>query len=414
MTKREKLACIRYFPEEAKGDKGWRIRREAYRKLGYTEEAKQHDLLQEAKNSTASEKLAELYNGGTMMKFDAVVGNPPYQEEISGSNNQATPIYNYFYDAAEKMSDIYSLISPARFLSGQGATPKAWNTRMLKDEHLRIVKFSPKSEELFPSVDIKGGVVVLLRNSNKNFGAIDTFIPFDELRSIYQRVKSVTPENISHLVYSPDSYRFADVLFTEHPELMGRTDKTHAKAVASSVFTRYPEIFSETQPSDPEDYVQIYGRINNDRVFRWTKRKYIANHPNLDKWKIFVPGAGGTGAIGEILSTPVIGHPVIGHPVIGHNQTFISIGDLDTEYEANALLKYIKSKFARVMLGIMKTTQNNQSRNTWSKVPLQDFTASSDIDWSKSIPEIDQQLYKKYGLSQEEIDFIESKVKAME
>lgn len=379
-----------------------------------TKNFKQHDLLPEAKDGTAAAKLAELYNGGNMMKFDAVVGNPPYQEEISGSNNQATPIYNYFYDVAEKMSDIYSLISPARFLSGQGATPKAWNTRMLKDEHLRIVKFSPKSEELFPSVDIKGGVVVLLRNSNKNFGAIDTFIPFDELRSIYQRVKSVTPENINHLVYSPDSYRFADVLFTEHPELIGRTDKTHAKAVASSVFTRYPEIFSETQPSDPEDYVQIYGRINNDRVFRWTKRKYIATHPNLDKWKIFVPGANGTGAIGEILSTPVIGHPVIGHPVIGHNQTFISIGELDTEFEANALLKYIKSKFARVMLGIMKTTQNNQSRNTWSKVPLQDFTASSDIDWSKSIPEIDQQLYKKYGLSQEEIDFIETRVKAME
>lgn len=369
----------------------------------------QHDLLPEARDGTAAEKLAVLYNGGTMMKFDAVVGNPPYQEEISGSNNQATPIYNYFHDVAEKMSDIYSLISPARFLSGQGATPKAWNTRMLKDEHLKIVKFSPKSEELFPSVDIKGGVVVLLRNSNKNFGAIDTFIPFDELRSIYQRVKSVTPENISHLVYSPDSYRFADALFTEHPELIGRTDKTHAKAVASSVFTRYPEIFSETQPNDSEDYVQIYGRINNDRVFRWTKRKYIATHPNLDKWKIFVPGANGTGAIGEILSTPVIGHPVI-----GHNQTFISIGELDTEFEANALLKYIKSKFARAMLGIMKTTQNNQSRNTWSKVPLQDFTANSDIDWTESIPEIDQQLYAKYGLDQHEIDFIETRVKPME
>ncbi|MGQ7364383.1 hypothetical protein ACTGWM_01830 [Streptococcus suis] len=90
------------------------------------------------------------------------------------------------------------------------------------------------------------------------------------------------------------------------------------------------------------------------------------------------------------------------------------MGAFDTEFEAEALLKYIKSKFGRVMLGIMKTTQNNQSKNTWSKVPMQDFTSNSDIDWTKSIPEIDQQLYKKYGLDQNEINFIESKVKAMD
>lgn len=275
---------------------------------------------------------------------------------------------------------------------------------MLEDEHLRIVKFSARSDEMFPSVDIKGGVVVLLRDNNKNFGAIDTFIPFEELDGIYKKVKDISVDNISHFVYSPDSYRFTDTLFVEHPELAGRTDESHAKAVSSSVLTRYPEIFAERRPNDEEDYVQIYGRIDNERVFRWTKRNYIAAHSSLDKWKVFVPGANGTGAIGEVLSTPVI----------GHNQTFMSLGEFDTEFEADALLKYIKSKFARVMLGIMKTTQNNQSKSTWTKVPLQDFTPNSDIDWSQSIPEIDQQLYRKYGLDQTEIDFIETRVKAME
>lgn len=76
-------------------------------------------------------------------------------------------------------------------------------------------------------------------------------------------------------------------------------------------------------------------------------------------------------------------------------------------------MKYIKSKFARTMLGVLKITQDN-TKEKWRKVPLQNFTAESDIDWSKSIPEIDQQLYKKYGLDQSEIDFIETKVKAME
>ena len=180
------------------------------------------------------------------------------------------------------------------------------------------------------------------------------------------------------------------------------------------MFERYPEVFFEENPNDGEDYIQIYGRIGGERVFRYIKRKYLAPHQNLDKWKIFVPGANGTGAIGEVLSTPVIGQPVIGQPVIGHNQTFVSLGKFDTEFEGEALLKYIKSKFGRAMLGIMKTTQNNQSANTWSKVPLQDFTPQSDIDWTQSIPEIDKQLYKKYGLDEKEIAFIEEKVKAME
>ena len=349
-------------------------------------------------------------NGGSLdMKFDVVVGNPPYQDENVGDNNQATPVYNLFYDLAERVAPVYALISPARFLSEQGATPKDWNKKMLKDEHLNVEYFNTKSDEVFPNTDIKGGVVVIYRDKNKNFGSIDTFIPFEELRSVYHKVKAISSDNISNFIYSPDSYRFTDMLFKENSKLVGRTDNAHAKAVASSVFERYPEVFFEVKPEDGENYIQIYGRLGGERIYRYIKRKYLVPHPNLDKWKIFVPGANGTGAIGEILSTPVIGQPVI-----GHNQTFVSLGKFDTEFEATALLNYIKSKFGRAMLGIMKTTQNNQSQSTWSKVPLQDFTPKSDIDWTQSIQDIDRQLYAKYGLDEKEIAFIEEKVKAME
>lgn len=348
--------------------------------------------------------------GGNLgMKFDVVVGNPPYQDENVGDNNQATPVYNLFYDLAERVAPVYALISPARFLAKQGATPKEWNKKMLNDEHLNIEYFNAKSEEVFPNVDIKGGVVIIYRDKKKNFGSIDTFIPFEELRSVYHKVRAISSDNISHFVYSPDSYRFTDALFMENPMLVGRTDNAHAKAVASSVFERYPEVFFEVKPDDDKDYIQIYGRLSSERIYRFVKRKYLAPHPNLDKWKIFVPGANGTGAIGEILSTPVIGHPVI-----GHNQTFVSLGKFDTEFEATALLKYIKTKFGRAMLGIMKTTQNNQSKSTWSKVPLQDFTPQSDIDWTQPIPDIDRQLYTKYRLNEKEIAFIEEKVKSMD
>lgn len=103
---------------------------------------------------------------------------------------------------------------------------------------------------------------------------------------------------------------------------------------------------------------------------------------------------------------------MIGEPLIGYTQSFIGIGAFESQTEAMAALKYIKTKFARTLLGILKVTQDN-SKETWRFVPLQDFTESSDIDWTLSIPEIDQQLYLKYHLSNEEITFIESMIKPM-
>lgn len=343
------------------------------------------------------------------MKFDVVVGNPPYQELNVGENNQAVPIYHRFYELAENCSDKYILITPARFLANQGATPKIWNQKMLSDKHLSIKYFNSKSEEVFPNTEIKGGVVVLLRDKTKDFGEIGTFIAFDQLRNIYNKIKQKSSSYLSEIVFSPDSYRFSNNLFSENPNLIGRTDDSHAKAVSSSVFKRYPEIFYKEKPKSREQYIRIYGRLDGERIYFWTKRKYISEHPNLDKWKVFIAGANGSGTFGELLSLPIVGEPLV-----AHNQTFVSIGKFDSEFEAESLLKYIKTKFARALLGIMKTTQNNQSKNTWSKIPLQDFNNTSDIDWSLPISDIDSQLYKKYDFTKDEIDFIEKTVKSME
>ena len=103
---------------------------------------------------------------------------------------------------------------------------------------------------------------------------------------------------------------------------------------------------------------------------------------------------------------------MIGQPLIGHTQTFISIGKFDNKNEAEAAFKYIKSKFARALLGILKITQHNPPEK-WKYVPLQDFTVNSDIDWSQSVAGIDRQLYAKHGLDEREIEFIETHVKEM-
>lgn len=343
------------------------------------------------------------------MKFDVVVGNPPFQDSVVGSNNQAPQIYHLFYDLAERLSEKYILISPARFLSKQGGTPKAWNKKMLNDKHIKVKYFNPNSEQVFQNTVIKGGVVIIYRNSSKEFRPIETFIPYKELVSIHYKVNQANEDYLSEWVFSPDSYRFTDLLFEETPDLINRTDASHAKAVSSSVFKRYPEIFYDDLPDRINSYIKIYGRIDGQRTFKYVKKAYLNNPRNLFKWKVIIPGAMGSGKFGESLSDMIIGEPGM-----AHNQTFLSIGSFDTKYEAEALLKYLKTKFARALLGIMKTTQNNQSKNTWSKIPIQDFReVSQDIDWEKSLSDIDKLLFEKYSLTRDEIEFINSNVMSM-
>lgn len=150
--------------------------------------------------------------------------------------------------------------------------------------------------------------------------------------------------------------------------------------------------------------IAVYGLIKNKRVWRYFPKKFMdLEHENLFKWKVLVPRANGTGAIGEVVSTPLV----------GYTQSFIGIGAFDTQDEAENCMKYVKTKFARALLGILKITQDNPPEK-WRFVPVQNFTADLDIDWSVSVPEIDRQLYAKYGLTDEEIEFIESMIKPMD
>ena len=373
------------------------------------------DLVNQLKNKseTFTEKVSKTNywnlknkDGNEDMKFDAVVGNPPYQETMVGTSDN--PIYNYFYDAAFKLSDIVSLITPARYLYNAGKTPKEWNEKMLNDEHLKVVLYEQDSSKIFPNTSIKGGLAITLRDANKNFGKIGFFTNFPELQSILKKVRTENLETIADLVYAPESYRLSKKLHEEHPEIKEKLSAGHDFDVTSNIFGKLDHLFTNEKPRDGFDYIKIFGLDGTKRTSKYIRKDYIDPHENLMKYKVFVPKSNGTGAIGEVLSTPVIGHPVI-----GHTQTFISIGKFDTKKEAEACLKYIKTKFARVMLGTLKITQDNK-KATWANVPLQDFTPNSDIDWNKPIADIDRQLYKKYNLSEEEIAFIESKVKAME
>ena len=355
-----------------------------------------YDIIKE-KNKKIIEQLSD-------MKFNTIVGNPPYQETTQGTSDK--PIYHLFMDIAFELSDKVSFITPARFLFNAGKTPKAWNNKVLSDEHFKVVWDESDSTNVFPRVDIKGGVAVTYRDANKTFGNIGTHTSYPELNSTLKKViASKSFASIVDIIHLQNKFNLS-VLYTDYDsykKIIGSSGKE--KRLTTSIFETL-DIFTENNLYG-DGSLKILGLINNNRVYRFLPPKYVDTHINTYKYKVILPKSNGSGAIGEVLSTPLIGEPLI-----GFTQSFISIGAFETEAEAGAALKYVKSKFARAMLGILKVTQDN-NKDTWKFVPLQDFTEKSDIDWSKTVAEIDQQLYAKYGLSAEEIAFVESMIKPM-
>jgi hypothetical protein len=351
--------------------------------------------------------------GGERVKFDAIVGNPPYQLNIENRSEQP-PVYHLFYDTATKVSNKVTLITPARFLFNAGKTPKEWNEKMLSDVHFRVVKYEENSRNVFPTVEIKGGVAITFWDRNLISDPIGIFAKNDVMNVIINKVKSKDSLYLNSFVFSNTSYKYSSLLRIDHPEFFQKDDNGKirlsggsARYLASSAFENLPELFNEHSFND--DCVKIIGRKNNHRAEMYIQEKYLNPPDNFNMYKVFISSSNGTGEFGETL-TP----PFVGYPHVGATETFLSIGSFETVFEAENLIKYIKSKFARAMLGTLKVTQGNKNSDVWSNVPWQNFAKGSDIDWSKSISEIDKQLYAKYDFSQEEVDFIENNVKPME
>ena len=359
-----------------------------------------------------AQNFETIQEGSTSMKFDYVIGNPPYQDETLGDNKGfAPPVYNKFLDASYEIADKVEMIHPARFLFNAGSTPKAWNEKMLSDPHLKVLFYEQNSDRVFANTSIMGGVVVTYHDDGFDYGAIDTFTAFPELNSI---MKKAAPhdnsERLMNIIYIQNKFDL-ETLYSVYPryeKVIGSNGKD--KRFRNNIFEKV-DLFTEEKKA--EDDIHVIGIMKNKRVWRYFPVRFVdVEHENLYKWKVLLPRANGSGAIGEAVPTQLIGEPLVAKPNEGYTQSFVAIGAFDSEKEATAAFKYIKSKFTRAMLGILKITQDN-NRDTWRMVPLQDFTAHSDIDWSKSVAEIDRQLYRKYDLTADEIEFIETHVKEM-
>ena len=374
--------------------------------------ARVSDILKQAKKPCEISLDDVVEEGAGKVEIEAIVGNPPYQINVADDSGreQLFSVYNLFIDFARKTATDSILITPGRFLFDIGRTPHAWNRAMLSDKHFSVVKYYPKSSDVFSSVDIKGGVAITEYDNSIEHEAIGMFVPFDELRRIMD--KTLTHDAfipISTIAYASESYKFLEKMHSDYPQIAAMLSRGHRYDLKSNVLEKLDGIvFHEVKPNDGQDYLEIIGRISNKRASRYIKSDYIKQPDNCNDYKVIIPSANGSGALGEVISTPLVGKPLV-----GHTQTFMSFGRFSDKNEAEACMKYLKSKFARALLGTLKVTQTNPI-TVWRNVPLQDFSSSSDIDWSKSIPDIDSQLYSKYGLSDDEIAFIEENVQSMD
>ena len=212
-------------------------------------------------------------------------------------------------------------------------------------------------------------------------------------------------ESLSDIADSSNVYDLKNI-YQDHPDYTKYIADNGRHAQLKTNVLNINPIFTD-KPSELDDY-KVHGLVNGKRGFKYCHRRYIkSTHKSLYKYKVLVPKATGSGRFGDAL--PEI---FVVEPEVCFTQTYISIGTFETEQEAKNLSKYLKTKTCRALLGVLKVTQDNLPA-TWACIPKQNFTNSSDIDWSKTIADIDRQLYTKYDLDEAEIAFIESHVKEM-
>lgn len=327
------------------------------------------------------------------MLFDAVVGNPPYQEMDGGAQASAKPVYNYYTEQAEAVcSEYVSLIMPARWYSG-GKGLDSFRKKMLSDNRIRQIHDFVNANDCFTNVEIKGGVCYFLWDTaydgeclvaNHNGANISSVLKRPLLEEGHNTfIRDNQSVKILHKVRSFGEEAFSSVV----------------KPAMTFGFRTFYKTFDSDVPA--EGMVKLYanhsrGYIDVSRVKRGME--YIG------KWKVFIPEATG---IGDTRSDVL--KPILGEPESVSTETYVMNGPYETEQQARNVIAYVNTKFFHFMLGLRKLTQHT-TQSVYQLVPMQDFSANSNIDWSAKTADIDAQLYKKYGLSEKEIAYIEDNV----
>jgi site-specific DNA-methyltransferase (adenine-specific) len=335
------------------------------------------------------------------MQFDVIIGNPPYQLSDDGFGTSAAPIYHHFVEQAKVLEPRYlSMVIPARWFAG-GKGLDEFRESMLNDNRLRSIDDYLSASDVFPGVGLKGGVCFFLWDRD-NSGqcrvtthfkdwpdstatrqllekGADVFIRFNEGLSILKKVVAVENGETDSLAL-PESKRFDRLVSSRKPFGLETTFKGKATK----------------RPGD----VMIYQNGGTGYIARESVR---AGTELIDKWKVFTgraaPGTGNK----DTYPHRIISTPFIGEPESISSETYLCIGPLDSQKQAESVLSYLTCRLTRLLILLHKPSQDT-TRKVYTFVPTQKWTKR----WT------DKDLYAKYGLTEAEIAFIETVVRPMD
>ncbi len=334
------------------------------------------------------------------MKFDVIVGNPPYQlNDGGGTGSSATAIYHEFVHQAKKLSPRHlSMIIPSRWFTG-GRGLDDFRHEMLHDTRIRVIHDFPNAGDCFPGVEIKGGVCYFLWARDENGDCrvythrgdqivseaerplledgAETFIRYNEAISILRKVRKLNEESFANIVSANDPFGF-DV----------RADDSYRR-----VKPKY-----KSQPFKNGVKFYYYGWENEG--IGYIDRSYITRNPEwVHQHKVYISKAYGAG---ETFPHQILNKPILAEPDSCCTETYLVVGPFRRKRAAQNVISYMETKFFRFLVLLIKNTQNGMKK-VYSFVPMQSF----DEPWS------DEKLYTKYGLTKAEIAFVEAMIRPM-
>jgi site-specific DNA-methyltransferase (adenine-specific) len=338
-------------------------------------------------------KPEEIFN----MKFDVIVGNPPYQlNDGGGSGSSAVPIYQKFVESAIRLNPRYVvMITPSRWFAG-GKGLDEFRARMLTERRLRNLVDYPKLYDGFPGVKIRGGVSYFLWDRDYvGPCAVQTMWDGEPLGRSVKRYL----DTYDVLVRRNEAVSILDKVRAYR--VSGRPEQTLDKRVSGRNPFGFPSKFhGKKSPAGLADPIKLYENQAGRAVVSWVQRRAVGvNAAWIDKWKVLVSKAQGTSAAVE---TKFLSNPIIAGPGEACTETYLVAGRFETEDAAVRYADYLRTRFVRFLISLRKIT-HNAARGVYAFVP--------DIPLGHGCA--DQKLYKRYNLTDQEISFIESTVKPM-